>query len=91
MSLQQKLKVEIHGIDRHGISAKQKPWYTHIAYAHLPGSPYPQEVSIYGGETPMANGHYDVPYRVKVTNDGRSIELVLDMANAAPVAAPKAA
>lgn len=83
---QTKLKVEIHGIDRQGISSKQKPWFTHVAFAHLPGVPYPQEVSIYGGEKPMPNGHYEVPYRIKVTDDGRSISLLLDTANATPVA-----
>ncbi len=85
-----KLKVDIHGVDRSGVSAKGKPWFTHIAYAHLPGVPHPQEVSIYGGEKPMADGQYEIPYRIRVTNDGRDISLSLDTANAAPVA-PQAA
>lgn len=81
------LKVEIHGIDRSGISGKSgKPYVTHVAFAHLPGVPYPQEVSIYGGEKGLANGHYEVPYRIKVTDDGRTISLLLDVANATPVA-----
>jgi len=82
-----KLKVEIHGIDRSGISGKSgKPYVTHVAFAHLPGVPYPQEVSIYGGEQGLANGHYEVPYRIKVTDDGRTISLLLDVAKATPVA-----
>nr|WP_288359452.1 hypothetical protein [uncultured Pseudomonas sp.] len=82
-----KLKVEIHGIDRSGISQKSgKPYVTHVAFAHLPGVPYPQEVAVYGGEKGLANGHYEVPYRIKVTDDGRTISLLLDVANATPVA-----
>lgn len=88
---QTKLKVEIHGIDRQGTSKAGKNWVTHVAFAHLPGVPYPQEVSIYGGEKPMPNGHYEVPYRIKVTDDGRTISLVLDTANATPVAQRTAA
>lgn len=84
-----KLKVDIDGIDRKGIAAKSgKPWFTHIAYAHLPGVPHPQEISIYGGETPMADGQYEIPYRIRVTNEGRDIVLSLDTASAAPVAPP---
>ena len=81
-----KLKVEIHGIDRQGTSKAGNKWVTHVAFAHLPGVPYPQEVSIYGGEKGLANGHYEVPYRIKVTDDGRTISLLLDTANATPVA-----
>lgn len=82
-----KLKLEVHGIDRSGISQKSgKPYVTHFAFAHLPCVPYPQEVSIYGGEKGLANGHYEVPYRIKVTDEGRAISLLMDVANASPVA-----
>lgn len=84
-----KLKVDIDGIDRNGIGTKSgKPWFSHVAYAHLPGVPHPQEITIFGGEKPMADGQYEIPYRIRVTNEGRDIVLSLDIANAAPVAPP---